>query len=429
MASYWMGDRWARQQIDRRYQGVAEQLSGATFPLNQQVIDSISELTDTELLALRADGSVATSSIQLELRLPATLTRLVDPGTVLDQRVQIADRGFRFGVFPRGGPGATSDDVDRVAVLFDESSIKSARWRAAALPLITGLSTVLLLSTVALLLTGRLVRRLSRLSSQVDKIAEGDFDVPIDIGVQDEVGMLASGVQRMSQQLQKMWQSIPRTQSDKLLHQIAGGLAHQLRNSLTGARMAVELHNEKCNVSDDTMTVALAQLEQTDDYVRRLLLAAAGKQDRDHPANVATTINDVCQSLSTNAQHLRLAFDWNVDERLADHAIADAPSLSAAISNLVLNAFSVAKSTSLAATIDSAGQLRLDVTDDGPGPPSEIATELFDPFVTSKPEGLGLGLPLVARAAERLGGQVEWNRSGNKTCFTFTAKTEPTTES
>ena len=278
IVSYWVGDRWARAQIDHRYQGVAEQLAGATFPLNQQVIDSIAELTDTELLALRADGSVATSSIQLQSRLPPSVTRLVeDSKFVRDQQVRIDDRGFRFGVFPRGGPGAGSDDVDRVVVLFDESSIKSARWRAAALPLITGLSTVLLLSTVALLLTGRLVRRLARLGSQVDKIAEGNFDVPIEIGAQDEVGVLASGVGQMSQQLQQMWQSIHRTQSEKLLHQIAGGLAHQLRNSLTGARMAVELHYEKCTATDDTMAVALTQLEQTDDYVPSITTGCGGQ--------------------------------------------------------------------------------------------------------------------------------------------------------
>ena len=54
--------------------------------------------------------------------------------------------------------------------------------------------------------------------------------------------------------------------------------------------------------------------------------------------------------------------------------------------------------------------------------PPEVSTELFEPFVTSKPEGLGLGLPLVARAAERLGGRVEWDRHSEKTRFILTAK-------
>ena len=120
-----------------------------------------------------------------------------------------------------------------------------------------------------------------------------------------------------------------------------------------------------------------------------------------------------------------MAFDWSVDESLENHTIADAPSLSAAVSNLVLNAFSVAKNISFSATLSPTGRLELEVIDDGPGPPAEIAGELFEPFVTSKPEGLGLGLPLVARAAERLGGQVEWNRSHDKTRFKFTANTAP----
>ena len=60
------------------------------------------------------------------------------------------------------------------------------------------------------------------------------------------------------------------------------------------------------------------------------------------------------------------------------------------------------------------------VSDDGDGPPSEVAGEIFEPFVTSKPEGLGLGLPLVARSARRLGGEVTWTRVDATTRFRLT---------
>ena len=101
--------------------------------------------------------------------------------------------------------------------------------------------------------------------------------------------------------------------------------------------------------------------------------------------------------------------------------------MSAALSNLVLNAIQVARKVQVRATHNTdqlgiADQLRIVVTDDGPGPPTEIADELFEPFVTSKPEGLGLGLPLVARAAQRLRGNVDWQRVDDQTEFILTAK-------
>ena len=61
----------------------------------------------------------------------------------------------------------------------------------------------------------------------------------------------------------------------------------------------------------------------------------------------------------------------------------------------------------------------LTVCDNGTGPPEEVADEIFDPFVTSKPEGLGLGLPVVARCARRLNGSVQWDRVGQHTRFIF----------
>lgn len=52
------------------------------------------------------------------------------------------------------------------------------------------------------------------------------------------------------------------------------------------------------------------------------------------------------------------------------------------------------------------------VIDDGPGPPHDIAEHLFDPFVTSKPTGRGLGLALVQKLIVDLGGMVEYAREG-----------------
>ena len=72
---------------------------------------------------------------------------------------------------------------------------------------------------------------------------------------------------------------------------------------------------------------------------------------------------------------------------------------------------------------DSSGawlpRIRIDVADDGPGPPAEVAATLFEPLVTTKPEGIGLGLSVVKRSAESLGGDVQWRRQDGRTVFSF----------
>ncbi len=451
MASYWQGDRWARAEIADRYASIAQTLSGASYPLNQQVVDSLAALTDTELLTLRQNGSIATTSLTIQ---PSQIAKAIaahdliaaqdliaahdsiaahdliaaqdaTTDSVVDDSLRIGNQNYYYGVFRRGGPAASSDDVSHVVVLFDESKRRDAKMRAAAWPLATGLSTVFLLTAVALFLTQRLIGRLSRLSVQVDRIAEGQFDTDIDAGTNDEVASLGQGVRRMSHQLQQMWDSLQRTQGEKLLHQIAGGLAHQLRNSLTGARMAVELHSGKCETSnDESLKVALVQLEQTDDAVRRLLLVAAGKQDDDRPTELTTAIDDVRTTIASTAKHLQVDVQWKISDELERWHVTDGPSLSAAVSNLVLNAIEVAREVIVTATRNEQEAI-IQVIDNGPGPANEIEAELFEPFVTSKPEGLGLGLPLVKRSAQRLGGSIQWQRDCNKTIFQLNVHLTP----
>ena len=53
-----------------------------------------------------------------------------------------------------------------------------------------------------------------------------------------------------------------------------------------------------------------------------------------------------------------------------------------------------------------AGQVRLDVSDNGPGVPLPLRPNLFTPFVTTRAGGMGLGLALSQRLVERAGGEI-----------------------
>jgi signal transduction histidine kinase len=425
--SYWLGDRWARQQTATRYQGIAATLADASFPLNRQVVSLLAQLTRTDLITLDPEGRW----IETSLGRGDARAVLADPDADPDagdipphHLIVVEGRPYRYAVFARSGIAAASDGADRVAVLFDEEELRASRWRAAGLPLATGMSTILLLASVSLYLTERLVARLARLQRDVNRIAEGNFDAEIQAGPEDEIGLLGSAVKDMSGQLKQIWATLHRQEGEKLLHQIAGGLAHQLRNSITGARMAVELHGANCPSRDDeSLSVALSQLEQTEDYVRRLLLVAAGKQDDDRVGSIRQSIVDLRPSLDSTAKHLHVNLSWQISDDIESQQIADAPSLSAAVSNLVINAMQAADDVQVEVGLHDPGQVRIDVVDNGPGIPSDIADEVFDPFVTSKPEGLGLGLPLVKRSAERLGGRVEWKRENDRTRFILFAST------
>ena len=60
---------------------------------------------------------------------------------------------------------------------------------------------------------------------------------------------------------------------------------------------------------------------------------------------------------------------------------------------------------------------RIEVRDNGPGPPPSVAERLFEPFVTGKPDGVGLGLAAARHAAIAHGGKLSWRREDGWTCF------------
>ena len=103
----------------------------------------------------------------------------------------------------------------------------------------------------------------------------------------------------------------------------------------------------------------------------------------------------------------------------------DAEELRQLLVNLVLNAVdatsgheqSPARIVVALEPID-AGRCALSVRDSGPGPSADVSARLFEPFVTGKPEGTGLGLFVARQIAEDHGGTIRWNRADGMTEFT-----------
>jgi signal transduction histidine kinase len=89
-------------------------------------------------------------------------------------------------------------------------------------------------------------------------------------------------------------------------------------------------------------------------------------------------------------------------------AIVDADALGRVLDNLIRNALEAAPATAIRMRAEHRdGMLELDVEDDGPGVAAAVARRVFEPFVSTKERGTGLGLPLSSRVLSYLGGGLE----------------------
>ncbi len=425
--SFILGRQWAIHDVQQQFAGLQKTIEQSTFPLTSSVISSLSRLSGTELITVdEHDKPLARTFATNEVR-DALLQTLIDDSSAANHHeprsIRVGSREYLVFTVVRSDPYHNIDRARRVFVFFDQAGVAAASRRAGLLPMATGLSTIALLTTLMMWMTGRLARRLARLEQGVQLIAAGNFETTLSETAADEVGRLGQSVNTMAGKLQQLWQQVNRQQSQKLLHQIAGGMAHQLRNTLTGARLALELHRQTCQHSDQQdLAVALLEMESAEDYVRRLLLVGTGQQQTDQPTNVLSCLQAVHTSHMVVAKHLRVELTWDLDDTLVDAMVADGATLSSAVSNLVLNGLQAAEHVQVQAELAGDAMCVVRVSDDGPGIDPAIAEHLFEPFVTTKSEGVGLGLALVQRAAEKLSGQVEWKRQGGYTIFEFYCK-------
>lgn len=205
-------------------------------------------------------------------------------------------------------------------------------------------------------------------------------------------------------------------------------LSHELKNPLAGARGAAQLIAQ----SENEETVELAGLIISEiDRARRIAERWSGIGDLTpgpfQPVNLHELVREAVRSASAGAGEA-VAFEEHFDPSIPD-AAGDRDLLLQAVLNLLINAaeavFDAGGSVSVSTRYRSArpggpapeARLEIEVLDDGPGVPDHLQEAVFNPFVTGKPAGEGLGLALVSRIADLHGGGVEFTSRPGRTAF------------
>ncbi len=421
-AGVWLAAARDERRNVERLAAVIDVLDRSTFPLTSRVLDQMRGLSGARLVARDAAGDVvAASDAGLAANAPSGVdVPVLHPPAFQSPRqwpTLVVDGSPHYAARLPAAAGAT------LLVLYPESNWRAALWDVAAAPVALGLAAIALTALATRWFAERVGRRVHRLRGRVARIAEGDFD-EIEPGEgDDEIADLTASVNAMSRQLREMRRTIAQTERSHLLAQLAAGFAHQLRNTLAGARLSAQLHGKRCASGDRdaSLDVAVRQLQLAEEQVRGLLTLGRPERRSNRPCDVAALVRDVAELLGPSARHARVMLEV---ETPADPVVAevDEPSVRAAALNLGWNALEAARAggrVDFRVGVES-DTIVVEVGDDGPGPAAELAATIFDPFVTGKPEGIGLGLALARRVAESHRGGLVWVRDDGRTRFRLT---------
>ena len=418
----------ARQQIETRLRDVGRTLGEErTYPLTYAVLAQVKQLSGADFLLVSTEGGRLGTLGDDPVQLPPGET-VCDDWRALRLGPPIDDNGTTYrcsGLRMQREPNRG----DVLYIFYPEVLWRGALWDAIWPSLVLGGFVGLASLGLTVGLGHRLSRRLQDLERRTRLIAAGDFS-PMPLPHRnDEIRDLTRSVNEMAQKLAQFQETARRTERLRLLGQVSGGLAHQLRNGLTGARLAIQLFTRECasRVDMAPLDVALRQLTLLETHLKRFLDLGRQGPSRTERCSLPALVGDAVELLRPQCQHAGIELTWKppAAEAVVD---GDAGQLAQLILNVLGNAVEAAgpggqvevqvkRSVSRDATAERADFLVLEICDSGPGPPPEVAERLFEPFVTGKPEGVGLGLAVARQVVEAHGGRISWRREGGRTVF------------
>jgi signal transduction histidine kinase len=231
---------------------------------------------------------------------------------------------------------------------------------------------------------------------------------------------LAIGVGwRLGNRVLRLEQVLQNGERMRVLGQVAGGLAHQLRNGVARAKLATQLHARVCaNGDGESLGVARRQLARVEADLARFLDIGRGDLPR-RPCRVVEIVEEAAALLRPQCRHAEVQLCW--EPPAVDPIVQGDPGrLAHIVVNLLTNGVEAAgPGGHVEVTVDIAGSgpCVIEVWDSGPGPNAKIARRLFQPFATGRSDGVGLGLYVARQAAEAHGGRLDWRRERGRTCF------------
>ena len=219
-------------------------------------------------------------------------------------------------------------------------------------------------------------------------------------------------------------------------------LAHEIKNPLAGITGAAQLLSMGLSTEDQEMTDLIVEESRR---IVALLENVEQFGNQRAPTLASVNIHDVLDRARQSASvgfgaHMFFVVDYDPS---LPHALADSDQLLQVVLNLLKNASEAGGeggSIKLRTFYDPALRVRqtdgtharlplqIEIIDDGPGLPPDIANDIFEPFISGKENGTGLGLALVSKLLQDGGGWISVDSVPGKTKFRVSLPLAPDTK-
>jgi signal transduction histidine kinase len=228
---------------------------------------------------------------------------------------------------------------------------------------------------------------------------------------------ISESLEQSNRQLQQAQADARRAERLAALGQLSAGLAHEIRNPLGVIKASAEMLRQKLEstqpVLGELAGYIFSEVNRLNALVARFLDFARPSQLDLREVSAAELVERALQSVEAQYPNLsiRVEKQFSAD---APKILADEQLCEQVFVNLICNAYEAingnggcVKLSVEPAASDGKQGVAVEVEDSGPGVPDSLREQIFNPFVTSKPNGVGLGLSLVAKIVDDHRGTIQ----------------------
>jgi signal transduction histidine kinase len=285
---------------------------------------------------------------------------------------------------------------------------------------------------LGLLLSWSVVAPLRRTQEQLATISRGDFAGHVEVTNRDEIGALASDVNRMNDELGRLYKELETASRHK--SDFLATMSHELRTPLNAIigfsevlheQMFGELNERQLAYVDDVLAAGKHLLELINDVLDLAKIEAGRMELTLSDVAIPELLRSAVSMQSERAERAGIALELTT-EPAEIRILADERRVRQVVFNLLSNAVKFTPAdgrVDVSARLDD-GHVEIAVADTGPGIPADELETIFEEFEQTadgkQVEGTGLGLPLSRRLVELHGGRL-WveSEAGHGSTFRF----------
>ena len=283
--------------------------------------------------------------------------------------------------------------------------------RGIQLTYILAVSSIWLLSLALLVyLAHRISRPIQRLTKGLSELSAGDLNARVAERRDDEIGRAIKAFNNMAGRLQESTERLVYLRQLASWQTLARKMAHEVKNSLTPIRLTVEemmarYEDDDRGFMEQATQIVVDEIETLERRIRAFSQFAAEPPVRPGELDVNSLLQERVSFLKT--AHPEVAYEC----RLADsvhHVVADQDLIKGILTNLLENAAEAAGDGGkiLGVTAQQDGRVAIEVHDSGPGLSEQARASLFQPTISFKKRGMGLGLSIARKSALLSGGDI-----------------------